>query len=173
MDVETDAKEVCDDGIDNNCDGYTDPEDCIDPCEDLDGHCNRCISQTDCWFGFNCEKINWGDSSAYCLKYCLNNTQCPEGFSCVKDYSLYLCIPDDNSCEGDAWEYPDESCDTGTDADTDTDTDTDEDAGVDSGTQADSGVEEDDGGDSDSCGCSQPGLWSGFSLIELLFRLST
>jgi hypothetical protein len=131
LDVETNGREFCDDGIDNDCDGLTDPDDCIEPCEDLKGMCWSCDSGAECWPGLDCSPISFDFSNTFCLKRCVDDSWCPDGFWCETSWT-HTCIPEGFSCSGLESEYPDPSCeeteeDAGPDADTDTDTDTDTD----------------------------------------------
>jgi hypothetical protein len=170
LDIETNGREFCDDGIDNDCDGLTDPEDCVEPCEDLKGVCWSCESGAECWPGLDCSPISFDFSVKFCLERCLSSTDCPDGFWCETSWT-HTCIPEGFSCNGLESEYPDPSCeeveeDGGPDGgDTDADTDTDDgDAG-----QPDAGPPKTpDSG----CGCAQIGSPVGAGLLDLLLRSS-
>jgi len=155
LDVETNGREFCDDGVDNDCDGLTDPPDCIEPCEDLKGMCWSCDSGAECWPGLDCSPISWDFDNTFCLKRCLDDSWCPDGFFCETNWTN-TCIPQGFNCSGLEDEYPDPSCeeeeeDAGPDADSDTDTDADGDSGP-----PDSGPPPNTTPDS-GCGCSAVG----------------
>jgi hypothetical protein len=169
LDTQSNGREFCGDGLDNDCDGLTDPDDCIEPCVDLKGLCNACETGADCWAGLDCARISLTNPETFCLKRCLDDSWCPDGFWC-ETYWSNTCIPDGlpPSCEGKAAEVPDPSCleepdagpDGGPDADTDVDTETGDDAGPDAGptTKPASG-----------CGCGIAGSPSR-GLLGLLLR---
>jgi hypothetical protein len=185
IDPQTNGREVCDDGKDNDCDGLTDPEDCVVPCEDLSGMCGPCTTSLDCWYGLECSTITMPPGgNNFCLRSCYPSGVCPDGYTCVTNWSLYLCTPADNSCAGDEPEWPNPTCepeedagpdsdvdtdtDTDTSTDTDIDTDSDGDTDTETDTETDTGDEDDGSGSDSSCGCSQVGGFGKISLIDLV-----
>ncbi|MBW2278786.1 MAG: hypothetical protein JRF63_14940, partial [Deltaproteobacteria bacterium] len=168
LDVETNGREFCDDGVDNDCDGLTDPDDCVEPCEDLKGMCWGCENGAECWPGLDCSPISFDFSNTFCLKRCLDDSWCPDGFFCETSWTQ-TCIPDGFNCGGLEAEYPDPSCeeieeDAGPDADTDTDTDADTDTGTD---QPDAGATPPTSPKS-GCGCDVAGGGQSPTLLDLV-----
>ncbi|MFH1801491.1 MAG: MopE-related protein [archaeon] len=81
-------EEVCDDGIDNDCDGEID-EGCV---------CDSCITDNDCINlpGGACTFLGEG---SYCTQACEDDGTCPEGYTCEdQPGGEAQCIPITQSC---------------------------------------------------------------------------
>ena len=87
------AEEVCDDDIDNDCDGLGDGD---DPDCGTPSSCAECLVDNDCGSNSHCIDL---DGSKYCANECIDGT-CPEGFTCTEiEPSVTVCVPISGSCD--------------------------------------------------------------------------
>ena len=100
--------EVCDDGLDNDCDGWTDDQDpsCAKPGEPIG---EACTAHSDCEEELDCmtapEEPIFTDG--YCgLAGCSEDAECGENGACVDFRGALFCLQlceDDDECRDDYW----------------------------------------------------------------------